>query len=602
VSSKKHKKIRPNNVRNIFQYFSPFIKPHRGTISSAFLCLLGVTLMELLRPWPIKIIFDVLLVPQADTIHKIEKISPWLTDADLLLGLISGAILIIAVLTGLFGFGHSYLTSSVGQKVIASIRHHLYSHMQRLSHSFHDESSVGDLLARLTGDIRMMRELLVNSVIFVTDRSLALIGMIGIMCWMDWQLTLVALIIIPLLLLTIVSFNKKIKKATRKQRRKESQVTSILSEKLSAITLVQAFARESYEEDKFLKKNTSDMKAGLASTRLEAHQNRIVQIILAIGTSLVLWFGVKQVQNGFLTPGDLLVFTAYLSSLYKPIRKLSSLTSRIAKATVCGERIISILETEPDIQDSVDAIITPPVQGLINFKQVSFNYKNNKPVLTDTCFRILPKQTIALIGQSGTGKSTIIRLLLRFYDPTQGSIEIDGRDIRSYQLESLRQQISIVLQEPYLFNASIRDNISYGNLDASIEDIKNAARLANAHDFIEELAEGYDSFISERGTSLSGGQQQRIAIARAMIRKAPIVILDEPTSGLDLENKIDVEQALHKLTENKTCIFITHDRATAMMADKIFMIENEQVVEISKQAAEAIFNPAVEVNPVLKSY
>jgi ABC-type multidrug transport system fused ATPase/permease subunit len=590
MSDNKHKDINRASLWAIFSYFKPFLKPHRQTLTVAGFSMLGMTVMELLRPWPIKLIFDAILIPQKETLTLLENIHPALIEQQALLIVLTLSILFIAIFAGLFGFGQAYLTASVGQRVVAAIRHHLYSHVQRLSHSFHDETALGDLITRLTGDIQLMRELLVTSVIFVCDRSLALLGMVIIMLLMDWQLTLIALSVIPLLFFISFGFNREIKSAGRRQRRKEGKITSLMTEKLSANTLVQAYAREAYEETCFSKQNAKTLSTGLRSTKLEAHLSRIVQVILAIGTAAVLWFGVVQVQAGMLTPGDLLVFTAYLSSMYKPIRKLSALTARIAKATVCGQRILDILKTEPDIKDDPSALPAPILTGDVVFDRVSFSYSSNRPVFNKTSLQIRKGETIALIGPSGAGKSTVGKLLLRFYDPNTGCIKFDGTDIRQYQLESIRNQIAIVLQEPWLFSGSILDNIGYGKLDATEEEIINAAKEANAHEFIELLPEGYYTIISERGSSLSGGQKQRISIARAIIRQAPIVILDEPTTGLDQSNKKQVEIALHRLTQDSTCLLITHDKQTALSADRFILIDKGSLTELDLNTTQQFLN------------
>ena len=540
--------------------------------------------MELLRPWPLKFVFDELLAPPNSSSLWLKSLPIIHGDNDLLLGAISLSILLIAILTGIFGFGQAYLTSSVGQKVVAAIRHQVYNHIQRLSHSFHDENCSGDLLSRLISDIRMMRELLVTSILYICDRSLVIIGMLAIMLWMDWQLTLVALAILPVLWLTTVKFSRNLKNATRRQRRKESKVVTALTERLSTISVIQAFAREAHEEAQFARQNEKSTQAGLVTTRLEAHMNRLVQVLLALGTTGILWFGVSKVQTGQLTPGDLLVFMAYVTGLYKPVRKLSALTSRMAKATVCGERIVSILETEPEIKDTPNAIEAPSVCSDIVFENVDFSYPNGHSVLSGANLNIRAGETVALVGESGSGKSTLLKLLLRFYDPQNGRVLIDGCDIRTYTLESLRGQIAVVLQESVLFNASVSQNISYGKLDATMAEIIASAKAANAHQFIETLPNGYDTIVGERGASLSGGQRQRIAIARAIIRHSSVVILDEPTSGLDHENKAEIEQALTRLTANSTCFTITHSLATAKSADRILRVKGGCIVEMPAES------------------
>jgi ABC-type multidrug transport system fused ATPase/permease subunit len=587
VRIRSSKRLRPKAIARIVRHFAPHLRRYRPQLAAAAACMLGATVVELLRPWPLKLVFDWILVPQDSRPTLLLKM-PWLAnDPQLLLGLIVLSILLIAALAGVLRFGQKFLTASVGQRVVASIRYDLYSHIQRLSHSFHDSSHLGDLLARLTGDIRMMRELMVNSVIYISDRSLMLVGLLGMMLWMDWQLALVALIAVPLLALTVTRFTKDIRGAIRRQRNKESTVTNVLSEKISSIKVVQAFAREAYEEERFEQSNQSSMKAGLAALRLEGLLSRIVEVILAVGTGGVVWLGVARVQAGSLTPGDLLVFTAYLSSLYKPIRRLAALTSRITKATVSGERIVSILEIKPDVQDAPDAVEAPPFKGSIEFRNVSFGYVEGAPLLQHVCFAIEPGETVALVGKSGSGKSTIADLLLRLYDPSDGEVRIDGTDIRRFTQASLREQIGVVLQESVLFDASIRENIGYGQLDATEDEIVAAARLANAHDFIQELPEGYDTVVGERGAKLSGGERQRIAIARAFIRNAPILVLDEPMSSLDVASETKVQEALTDLIGGKTCLYITHDLGAAALADSVLAVRRGRILEIEADGVSA---------------
>jgi len=545
--------------------------------------MVGASAMELLRPWPIKLIFDNIFAPTPKT-GFLDYIPSLGGHTGTFLAAISLSILVIAVLAGLSRYWEVYLTASVGHKVMAAIRRQLYSHMQRLSRSFHDIHRSGDLVMRLTSDINQLRELMISSVLFVSENLLILLGMVAIMFWMDWQMTFIALGILPLLTLVALFFSGKIKKAAKKQKSRESEITSAISETLSAITVVQAFARDQYESERFSHKNQAGLKAGLQAARLEVNLNRFVEILVAAGTCTVLWVGAKKVQAGVLSPGDLLVFTAYLAGLYKPIRKLASLTSRIAKASACGERVISILETEPEIKDAPDAIMAPRFQGEISFENVHFRYRPGEPILNGISFTVKPGQTVALVGPSGAGKSTIANLCLRFYDPWRGLILIDATDIRRYMLTSLRDQIAVVLQEAVLFSATIWENIAYGKPNADMEEIVAAAKAANAHDFILELEHGYHTLIGERGSTLSGGQRQRIAIARALIRNAPILILDEPMTGLDVESEAKVQEALKRLIVGKACLLITHDLQAVAEADHILVLEEGRIVEQGRHA------------------
>jgi len=584
AKGKDKRRLRLRAIHRVRRHFAPHMRPYRGKLWAAVVCMSGATVMELLRPWPLKFIFDAILASPEKAMKRYGWLIERVGSADALLAITVVAILVIAILAGLFRYGEAYSAATVGQRVVAGVRYDLFRHIQRLSHSFHDSSNSGDLLARLTGDIRAMRDLMVGAVIYLADRSFMIIGMLAVMAWMDWRLTSVALIVVPLLAITVTRFGSEIKGATRRVRRKESMITNVMTEKISSIKVVQAFAREAYEAEIFSKRNNSSVKASLQGTKLEGRMDRLVDIILALGTAGVAWIGVLRVRHGAMTPGDLLVFTSYLRSLYKPIGRLADLTSRIAKATVSGERIVSILEIEPDITDAPDAVPAPPLRAEIEFDDVHFEYKPGAPVLRGVSFRARPGEIVALVGESGSGKSTIADLLLRFYDPTAGRILIDGHELPHYTLTSLREQVGIVLQESVLFDATIRENITYGELDATPEDVVAAAKAANAHDFIEALPEGYDTMVGERGANLSGGQRQRIAITRAIIRNAPILILDEPMSGLDIENEARVQEALRRLMAGRTTLLITHDLEAAAEADKILLLRDGRITEIDKQA------------------
>ena len=548
----------------------------------AGLCMVGATAAEILKPWPLKVIFDAILVPRHKHGWLLDQLTSFIGNQQLLLAAMVASILGLTLIGALFSYGQSYLQSMTGQKVVTSIRIELYSHIQRLSQSFHDERSSGDLMTRLTQDVQMMREILVNSALIMTARAMIVIGSLTVMFAMDRELALVALAVVPMLVFVSWHFGAKIKSASRQMRRREGRLAQVMTESIAAIKVVQAYARESFEEARFADQSEAGAEAGLTAARLEAHMERLVQVILALGTCGVVWYGVMRVQAGILTPGDLLVFIAYLTGLYRPIRKLSSATGRMAKATVSGERILDILKLKPEVCDLPDARPAPRLRGAIDFENVSFAYVRGTAVLADATFHVGPGETIALMSESGSGKSTIVNLLLRFYDPVQGCIRLDGADIREFTLESVRRQVSVVLEESVLFNASIRDNIAYGKLDATDEEIFEAARSAGAHDFILSLPDGYDTMIGERGTLLSRGQRQRIAIARAFIRDASILILDEPLTGLDRENENIVKRALQLLMKGRTTLIITHDGATALMAARTLTISSGRVLEIDR--------------------
>jgi ATP-binding cassette, subfamily B, bacterial len=570
----KQRHIEKGSLRRLFRILGPRLRPHWRKLAVAAICMIFATAMEIAAPWPMKIVFDGLLIPQTN-LDPVTAYTVGLTGGgDVLVAAVALAILVLAIFGGIFTFAQSYLMASAGQKVVAAVRFDLYRHIQSLSHSFHDQSSLGDIVARLTADVRMMRDLLINAVIFFAARILVVAGTVAVMAWMDWRLTLAALIVFPLLFFVSSYFGERIRGAARKQRKKEGKIANVMSESISAITVVKGFAREAFEESRFAKQNDSSLQAGLVATRLEGHMDRLVQVVLALGACIVLWYGIGRVRAGAITPGDLLVFTAYLQTLYKPIRKLANMTGSIAKAAASGERLLEIFDLKPDVREADDAIDAPRFDGEITFHDLSFAYANGTQVLRNANLRIEAGKTTAFIGASGGGKSTIAKLLLRFYDPASGQVKVDGVDIKRYKLASLREQIAVVLQESVLFATSIRDNIAYGKLDASEEEVIAAAIEAGADNFIRALPEGYDTVVGERGATLSGGQRQRIAIARAILRDAAILILDEPLTGLDARMAREVADSLARAAKGRTTILISHDELSLAMADKIVRVFN----------------------------
>ncbi|MEZ5659919.1 MAG: ABC transporter ATP-binding protein [Burkholderiaceae bacterium] len=552
---------------------------HRRHLALGSLAMIGVTLTSLAAPWPLKLVFDGLLIPQ----DAPDPVTAWAIritgGGDALLALAAGAILVIAVIAGLSAYAQGVMIAGAGQRIVADIRLELYRHIQRLSHSFHDQASSGDLLSRLTGDVRMMRDLLVNAVIYSSSQILVVLATIAIMAWLDWRLTLAGIAILPVLYGCSRHFGDQIRGAARRQRKKEGRIANVMSESLHAMALVKGFAREAHEEARFARQNNASTEAGLVATRLEGHFDRLVQVVLAFGTMMVVWYGVKRVHADAISPGDLLVFTAYLRSLYKPVRKLAGLTSRVAKALASGERLLEVFELRPDIDQAPDARVAPRFVGEIGFREVSFDYGGRRPVLTQANLRIAPGEVVAIVGDSGAGKSTAMQLLLRFYDAQAGSVMIDGIDIREFTLDSLREQFAVVLQDTMLFGTSIRENIAYGRLDADDASIEQAAIAAGADGFIRALPDGYETVVGERGKTLSGGQRQRIAIARAIVRDARILILDEPLTGLDTGVAAEVADAIARAASGRTTLIVTHDPASLPFVDRIVRVSGGQFVE-----------------------
>jgi subfamily B ATP-binding cassette protein MsbA len=489
------------------------------------------------------------------------------------------AVIVIALFGAISSYFEKYLTTSVGQWVMHDLRRVLYSHIQRLSLSFHDRKRTGDLISRVTSDIDAVQSFVSTVLLGILVNILTLVGMIAVMLYLSWEFTLIALLVAPALFFVVYHYTHRIKRASRAMRRQEGEVVNVLEEVLSSIRVVKAFAREDYEQKRFERESRESVERALEARNFKAKLPPIVEVIVAAGTCLVLWYGARLVLAGALTSGELLVFLLYLGKMYKPMRELSKMTDTISKAQVGWERIREVLENETQVRDLPRAKRAPRFKGEIEFDRVSFAYDGGPPVISELSLHIKPGQLAALVGPTGAGKTTIVSLLPRFYEANSGQIRIDGTDIRKYKQKSLREQISFVLQDTLLFRATVAENIAYGKPNAAREEIVRAARLANADEFIDRMDDGYDTMVGERGVTLSGGQRQRITIARAIIRDSPILILDEPSAGLDAESEKLVFDALGHLMEGKTSIVIAHRLATVRRADVIFVIDGGSVVE-----------------------
>lgn len=565
-------------LRGSGSVFRPHLKGQWKLAVGGVGAMLAETAFRLLEPWPIKFILDRVIQPDADQtatgIGWADRIDP--------MTLLLVSALAVVIFTGLRALSAYLSTVSfalAGNRILTEVRADLYRHLQRLSVSFHTKARGGDLITRVTGDVGRLQEVAVTAALPLGVNFLTFAGMLVVMLWMDWKLTLMALAAVPLFAVTMVRLTGRIRTVARKQRKIEGELASVAAESLSAITVVQAYSLEEPFEATFGSENQRSLRDGVQAKRLAAALERKTDIFVAVGTGLVLYFGSRLVIAGGMTPGDLIVFVTYLKSAFKPMRDIAKYTGRLAKAAASAERIAELLRTIPDVRDRPGARPAPAFQGEIRFEDVDLAYDLDREVISDLTLTIPARAKVALVGSSGAGKSSLVGLLLRLYEPVRGRITIDGHDLADLTLESVRRQIAVVLQDSVLFRASIRDNIAFGDPAASPEAIEQAARLANAHDFIVDLPSGYDTVIGERGATVSGGERQRIAIARAALRDAPIVILDEPTTGLDGSSRATVLEALGRLMEGRTVVHITHDLEAVTAADVIFYLEGGRISE-----------------------
>jgi ATP-binding cassette subfamily B protein len=570
----------PSATRFRLLNIANLVRPHWKMLLAALLAVLVETTADVLEPWPIKVVVDNVLQSKklpsglGTIVLRLFGDNKYAT-----LDFALGAIMAIAIVGALGGFLEKYLTTSVAQWAAHDLRRLVYQRIQRLSLAEHGKSRRGDLIARVTTDIDAVQDFIATALLGIVTSALTLVGMVGVMLYVNWRFTLIGLSITPVLGAVVYSYTRRIKKATRRVKKQETELMSNVAEVLTAIHVVQAFGREEYQARLFDWESRQAVGAGLEARGMKAKLPPLVDVIVAAGTCLVLGYGAHLALSGRLTTGVLVVLLLYLGKTYKPIRDLSKMTSSFTKAAVSYDRIQDVLLAESAVHDLPGARVAPPFKGLIEFEGVTVQYAGERPVLRDVSFCIEPGQVVAFVGSSGAGKSTIASLIPRFLDPVAGCVRVDGTDIREYTLASLRNQFSFVLQDTLLFRASIWENIAYGRPDALPEDTVRAAMLANAHEFITRFPEGYATLVGERGMTLSGGERQRIAIARAIVRNSPILILDEPTTGLDAVAEQVVVEALHRLMQGRTSIVIAHHLATIRKADMILVVKDTAIVE-----------------------
>jgi len=554
------------------------LRPYWGLGVIALAAMLAESAADLLEPWPLKVVLDYVVGSKTPP----AWLAPWTADHPARAGLLQaavGAVMAIAVVNAVSSYTEKYFSTSIGKRVGYDLRHALYHHVQRLSLTFYDGRQTGDLIVRLTADIDAVEDFITNAVLGMVLDVITLAGMLVVMFVLDWRFSLIGLSIAPALFLLVYRYMRRIKATSREVKQHESALASVVQESISSARIVKAFAREDFEEGRLDRQSLASVDAALRARRIKARLSPLVDLVIAAGTCAVLYAGAHFVFTGHITPGGLVVYVLYLGKMYKPIKDLSKTADTISKAAVAFERIDELLAIEHQVADRPGAKPAPRFEGRLAMDQVSFGYVPGRLVLRDVSLSIEPRQRVALVGETGGGKSTLIALIARLYDVGSGAVRIDGEDVRSYTLQSLREQVSFVLQDPVLFRTTIAQNVAYGRPDATFEDIRRASRLAHAEEFIMRLPQGYDTVIGERGETLSGGQRQRIAIARAIIRDTPILLLDEPSSALDSESEALVFDGLERLMEGRTSITIAHRLATVRSADVIFVLHGGAIVE-----------------------
>ena len=540
-----------------------YIKPYMHRLIFAMFCTIMAAAGNLYIPWIIKDMIDEVLADKNGT----------------MLNWIAASIIAIFVVRGLFWYGQNYLMSYVGQSVIIDIRAAVFKKLQRLSVSFYDKNKTGTIMSYVTNDVNALQSAMVENTIEMITEGFILIGSVVAMIYLDWRLTLFTVCTFPVVLWFMEFFGKKIRKTGGRIQECTADITSVLQESVASARVIKSFVREDYEVDRFDVENRANFRANMKNAQLMATLTPVVELVAAIGVTMIIWYGGNNVINGTITAGSLVAFLTYAVNISNPIKRLTRVIGNIQKALAAAQRVFMIIDMPEEIAESRDAKQLPEVSGKVEFQNVSFAYDDKGNVITDLSFSVKPGEVIAIVGPSGAGKSTIANLLPRFYDVNKGDIKIDGHSVREVTLDSLREQVGIVPQETMLFNGSVYNNILYGRLDATKEEIEAAAKAANAHDFIMQLTDGYETKLGDRGVNLSGGQRQRIAMARSILKNPRILILDEATSALDTESERVVQEALDRLMVGRTSFVIAHRLSTVKNADKILVLEKGNLVE-----------------------
>ena len=574
------KSAAPPAGKDMGSFVVQLLGPYRGTLFVVLIAMLAETAMSLAGPWPLKVILDNVVGHKALPAWIEHLLGPAGGHGNLQLAAGAALAFIAAAAIGaLASYVDNYYTESVGQWVANDLRLKVYAHLERLSLSYYDTHQTGTLLSTLTDDVETIQGFASSSTLGILVDLLTILGMVGIMFWLNFDFALIAIAVTPFLLMFVMRFKRAVKLATREVRRRQTDIVAILQQGLESMRAVKAFGRQDLEQERLVEASRASVAAALSARRIKALLSPVISVVVAFCTAFVLWRGANLILADAMTVGALTVFLAYLSKFFKPVQDLAKMTNAIAQAAVGVERIRGLLDIDSIIPECANPFAPERVLGAIEFEQVAFAYDPAAPVLTNVTFSIAPGQLVGIVGATGGGKSTIMSLLPRFYDPTAGRILLDGVDLRDYQLKALRDQIAFVLQDTVLFRGTVYDNIAYGKEGATGAEIEAAAKIANADEFISKMPQGYQTLVGERGVTLSGGQRQRIGIARAIVRNSTILLLDEPTAALDSESEKLVIEATERLMKGRTVITIAHRLSTIRDADTIVVLKDGVVCE-----------------------
>jgi len=570
---------------NLYRRLLELVKPYWTKLAFAMVCMVFVSFLTAAQAFLVKPALDGVFLKTEQIPQSVKNIIIQLHLDGLLLKkgmemllILPIVIILLFLFKGIFEYGQAYLMNYVGLRIVADIREKLYNHLQILSLSFFTKTPTGILISRITNDVNLIQGSVSNAITGLLKDVFTVLGLIAVVFYRDWKLGIIALLIFPLSIIPIKEFGKRLRKFSRKSQQRMGSITTFLHETIAGNRIVKAFNMEEYEKRRFAEENNRFFKIVLKRVKIRAFSHPLMELLGGIAVAIIIWVGGYRVIRGELTPGAFFSFMTALFMLYAPIRDLNKVNLEVQEGLAAAIRVFELLDTAPEIEDEEGAIPLPPVSEVVQFQNVSFKY-DEEIVLKDIALYVKVGEVIALVGMSGAGKTSLVNLLPRFYDVNKGQILIDGHDIRKVTIKSLRDQMALVTQQTILFNDTARNNIAYGSLKCSDQEIIEAAKAANAHDFIQRLPQGYETIIGEQGVKLSGGERQRLSIARALLKNAPILILDEATSSLDSDSETEVQKALEELMRGRTVFVIAHRLSTIRNAHRIIVLSDGQIVE-----------------------